>query len=1338
MRWLSLPLRFLASMLSVLLLLAVVLLALYASLGRLYMPRLAEQRDVVELFLEENVPFPVTFETLEGDWSQLSPIVRLKNIDAKVVIKGGDWAFHADDISVELDVIRSAVYWQPVLRDIRIAGGSVIMHGDRMQVRPANNGNAATPAGSGLSDLLSAIFNLGTVTISESRLRLNLPDMAEPRELVVSASLENADSFRRLRGDIRFDGDKPAMLSLVLEADQSLSGNLNVVEAYARWENVQLDNWLGSFDFGGDVRIARALAGEVWGYWVPGDEVRLHGSVSAPSISVTLKDKTWPELKSFSTRFLLERNAALAWEARFSDTRFDASGAHVPWQNLSVQYASGQPLRIGLEALDLTATHRLMDVLDVGRDAMSALQPQGFLRALSVSVDPSVQPLAWQVKARLDRVAIGSWHGAPTASGVSGYVEVDRLGGFVDLDAQDFSMGFPNVYANPMHFDRATAKVGWQVSDHGVTVSSSPITLLSPEGNAKGLLTLDLPKTGLGKDPWMTLVIGLVNAPAEVRNKYIPETISDGLQQWLDDSIRGGHVVQGGFIFDGPLKASDRKPVVQLFLDLEDASLQYHPQWPGLTRIDGRLLVDDGDVTVWAKRAALYGSEVKDARVEVAPDEAGDLLLTVQSGLQGPTGDVLSLLQDSPLRSAVGETFNGWKVDGRFKASLLLGVSLAGRAEPYVAVDATLADNRLALTGQRLVFANLAGPLRYRSDSGLSSTGLSAELWKNPLTAVISSQHDDAGMQLDIRATSLVTMDGLREWMDWPWLSFAQGEAEVQADIAVRPGLAPMLSLSSGLQGVTMQLPAPFTKPQDATWPLRANIPLSGDGMMDIAVGQNIRIGVLTHEDEPAWVGVALGQVPFRLPQSPGISLYGRLEQFDWSQWQSPVLDMVASVVNDTDEAPSTTEGGGFRVSGVFVNDLTVFDQHFDSMLVSVRQTDDRWWVGFQGEQLVGRVGLPSQDAEPYRVELDRLRLAKPASTGADDLEASQPDADAGDVVDVPDEQDAALMALDWSEWPDVDVLIRELKVDDADFGRWSFRVRPSADRLRVSQLQSQSTLLRIDAENGGAWIEWIRPELQTPGETRVFASVLIHDMEGVFRSFGFDPGVTAEQAVFGIDVSWQGLPTSPVVHAMQGRLGVDFQKGFIKSGNRAQTGALKALSLFNLDTVLRRIQLDFSDLYHQGLAFDRAKATIHIADGWMSTTEPLVINGPSSHIVMQGKMDVVNDALDYQLTVTLPVASSLPWLAAIAGGLPAAVGVYVASKVLEKQVNSFTSLVYDVSGSLANPEVKFRRLVDTDSLIPSWLRLPRKTVTPSANGEGVAADTAPVVEPEAAEGLPQ
>ena len=82
----------------------------------------------------------------------------------------------------------------------------------------------------------------------------------------------------------------------------------------------------------------------------------------------------------------------------------------------------------------------------------------------------------------------------------------------------------------------------------------------------------------------------------------------------------------------------------------------------------------------------------------------------------------------------------------------------------------------------------------------------------------------------------------------------------------------------------------------------------------------------------------------------------------------------------------------------------------------------------------------------------------------------------------------------------------------------------------------------------------------------------------------------------------------------------------------------------------------------------------------------------------MTGNINLTTDVPDLRLVATLPVGSNLPWVAALVGGLPAAAGAYVVSKVFEEQVDSFSSAVYDISGTIQQPELTFKKIFDVDN----------------------------------------
>jgi uncharacterized protein YhdP len=87
----------------------------------------------------------------------------------------------------------------------------------------------------------------------------------------------------------------------------------------------------------------------------------------------------------------------------------------------------------------------------------------------------------------------------------------------------------------------------------------------------------------------------------------------------------------------------------------------------------------------------------------------------------------------------------------------------------------------------------------------------------------------------------------------------------------------------------------------------------------------------------------------------------------------------------------------------------------------------------------------------------------------------------------------------------------------------------------------------------------------------------------------------------------------------------------------------------------------------------------------------------PSGRMSMAGDFDLLGEQVDGRLVATLPVATNLPWVVALMGGLPAAAGVYVTSKLVEKQVDRLSSISYKISGSWDDVDVEVDRIFASD-----------------------------------------
>ena len=201
--------------------------------------------------------------------------------------------------------------------------------------------------------------------------------------------------------------------------------------------------------------------------------------------------------------------------------------------------------------------------------------------------------------------------------------------------------------------------------------------------------------------------------------------------------------------------------------------------------------------------------------------------------------------------------------------------------------------------------------------------------------------------------------------------------------------------------------------------------------------------------------------------------------------------------------------------------------------------------------------------------------------------------------------------------------------------------------------------------------------------------------MGKVLSSLGYERSLETRSGGFDINVSWPGSPDQWAMSASQGRVKFALKNGRFLKTSDAASGALRVLGIFNMTNIVRRLKFDFRDVFRKGVHFDDMRGELGFGQQRLVLTQPLEVSGPSSRFQMSGNIDLLSEALDMRLVATLPVGSNLPWVAALVGGLPAAAGAYVVTKVFEEQVDSFSSAVYDIRGTVQQPELSFKKIFD-------------------------------------------
>ena len=138
---------------------------------------------------------------------------------------------------------------------------------------------------------------------------------------------------------------------------------------------------------------------------------------------------------------------------------------------------------------------------------------------------------------------------------------------------------------------------------------------------------------------------------------------------------------------------------------------------------------------------------------------------------------------------------------------------------------------------------------------------------------------------------------------------------------------------------------------------------------------------------------------------------------------------------------------------------------------------------------------------------------------------------------------------------------------------------------------------------------------------------------------------------------------------------------------NVASTPA-RLVGLLNVDNLVRRLRLDFSDVTGQGTAFDRVTGAATLYGGILETRGPVEVEGPATRFTLEGRVDLARRELDQRLGVTVPISRNLPLAAVIAGAPVVGGALFIADRLFGDAIDRVTRIHYRVRGPWTAPQI--------------------------------------------------
>ena len=1244
----------------ILLLLAIVLMVGGVAFLRFsILPGIERYHGDIELAASVAIGRPLTIARIEANWEGLRPSLLLSGVSIR------------DDqgrVALELPSMRNTVAWSSLLfGELRFH--SLQLDNPQLSIRrdPAGRlyvgGIESDPQSSVVSDASAAdwLLHQTQIVVREGRIVWQDEMRGAPPIALKQIELTIDNLFDHHRFTLR--ATPPPELAAPVEAHGDLYGDSFAAgdswrgELFARIRQTDVAagrTWL-DFPFSlqqgrGDVQLSLRL---------------VQGAISQADAEVDLRTVQAQLGAELPELVLRELKGRLGWRQLRNGFEISAGdfslrmqdGFVLPRTNflLNLNAKSGYRSASGearADTLNLADVGRLLDYLPLAvevKQRIADLGLQGRVRNLRASWQGDTgKLLRYRLQAQFEKIAMRQVGRLPGFSGLSGSVDGNDSDGVLSLDSRDSKVQAPGFLAEPLQFDRLSGQLDWQhnprrgwdfkLNDIRVANADLAGTIFGAYQFADGPGIADL-------------TVNLKRVAVRHAARYIPQhAFGDATYRWLQTGLQDGLADSFQLRVHGDLRdfpfADGKTGLFRITAKASDVAIEFDPAWPRIEQARADLLIHGRLLEVKASRAKTAGAALQNVRVALPDTLAQKLVMEVDGEAADDTQRLLDYVRNSPVHTYLNGYTDHFQARGKGLLKLHLEIPLGHGAPARVRGSYRIDDNLLDLGAHVPLLQRVQGELTFSNET-LQAKNVAAQILGGPAQLTLRNE----GGALLIHADGTLDAGSLLATYRYPLLYRLRGQTAWLAEVSVRDKLADV-KVSSDLLGLTSDLPRPFNKLPEQKRTLQFEL-------KDIDAGQDslkLRYGDIF--DATLWRSklaaggweirrgnILLGKAE-KMIATEGIRIGGHLPLLDlqgWSGWSDlPQSEGVLPNIAGIDVTLDEVTGFGNRVQNLNIRGSG------RNGLISTRLTSP---------EITGDLIWQPQDQGRLLVRLKQLKLG-------------EGETNEGIIASPVYEQTAGTTSM-----PVVDMAVENLSWKGKQLGKLALILEGDAEDVVLKSLRLTNPDALIEAN--GRW-------LVRKGETQLNVKVEIADSGRLLARSGYPDSVSGGRGVFESALVWHGAPDAFNYPSLFGSIRVSVGKGrFLQ----VDPGAAKLLGVMSLQSLPKRISLDFTDVFSPGFQFENISGMGLIENG-MLKTEDFTMSGAAAKVSLRGEVDLQRETQQLQVRV-FPALGDNVSLLSFAAGPAVGVGVLLANKLLRDPLDKLVSFDYNVSGSWADPVVE-------------------------------------------------
>ena len=915
---------------------------------------------------------------------------------------------------------------------------------------------------------------------------------------------------------------------------------------------------------------------------------------------------------------------------------------------------------------------------------LTALAPVGKLNQLIFNWSGNqTHTDTYKISSSFNGLGLTAYEKIPGFSNLTGSITANENEGKITLDAHKATIDVKHILRWPIPADQLAGDITWQntshnnISTHQIETSNLSITSPHLAGTINANYLIDGNKGGL-----LDLKANFSRADAKFAPFYYPTTLNENTVHWLDTSILSGQgndvqLIVKGRLADFPFVNSQHQvdPKLGLFrvtAKISKGHLKFAQNWPSIEGLGLNLLFEGTRMALNANTGQILGNQITQCKTVIAQLDADFPVLEINGEVSGAAEHAIAFVNKSPVAAVTQGFTDDLKTSGQGK--LTLGLKI-----PLHDVDATQINGLYQISNGTMqaesipTLTNINGVLNFTENS-LSAKNINASAFGSAVIVDLNTNHDKS---VQVVAKGTMNDAGIKQVIgfatDMPLLlnaaNYFKGSTDWVGNILIqKPNIN--INIQSNLLGISSSLPAPFNKAANEKLNLSIDKKQTNNSdTLAVTVGNKLAINLLSTGEKSA-LHIERGSIQFNnsansinsaeLGNAKGIQVAGNLDYLDGDAW----LAVLRAATHDskTDNA-SLTASLPLNKVAININALDIVDKRINELKISHNTNKEGLRATVQSKELSGDLQWLSQGNGKLIARLDHLIVpdnsprTKPAKL----------DSTSGDAK-----------ALDTS-YPALDITANSFTVNKKNFGALELIASPQGNNWNIEKLKLGMPDSTITAS--GQWNNWVK---QGNNQANTFLNInwAIKNLGKTMQTIGYPDTIKGGEGSISAQLQWPGSPHQFNPKLLNGDLQLDLKNGQVL---KVQPGVGRLLGLLSLQSLPRRLTLDFRDLFSNGFAFDSINGTAKVSQGVMRSDD-FAMSGPAADVTIKGETNLQAETQHLKVKVLPHVSDSLS-LAALAGGPVVGAVAFIAQKILKDPLNKIASSEYEIIGTWDNPQ---------------------------------------------------